>query len=347
MPAIEFAEKIFRLEVNLKNASDAYELVGLMHQVLELEPGLIEGALQGNYDVAREKMGQVRDDYGALVYPVEIAIRHLANQINYFGATKDSLSPRSWSARELIDFLKIHSGGVVELAGTHNISVNLPHRSAHIFAHLNALGIIDEPLVFIELGTSGGFLLSGLLRPQLYKKWAVKQDNFEVLEKVFWDSSIFNRQMNFGFGVDLSLPERSWVISCVGDDLARSEMLDFIDTVGMIERLYKMNALDVFSDDGRLTLGEDIPDGTRPIVVACAMLYQLDAKTRSELENKIYQFIKPRNGLFVVTNQARCEGYPDKDLGSLSYVKDGSGNIVSERWHVSGNKMLNWSVFKG
>lgn len=336
----KFMESISKLEENLKLAGDAYELVNLLGQAMVVRPEILERVLRGNVEVASQMLDQTRTDYGAIVYPVEIAIRHLANKINYFGGEKDPLSPKSWTIGELVGFLENYGSEVSYLAGTHNISVNLPHRSAHIFEQLHLLGLRDEPLFFIELGTSGGFLLSGLLHPDRYKVWANDQVNFCKLDSAWWSKSIFDRDSNSGFGVDLSLPERGWVISCVGDDLARTEMREFIKRVGMSSELYKMNALDVFHE-GELTIG-DMPSDHRPIVVSCAMLYQLDMQTRVELESRVLSFIKPRNGLFVVTNQARFEGFPDKREGSVSYVKDGSGKVISPVWHMNGNKMLNW-----
>lgn len=342
MSSERYWEDVAKLENNLKKSGDAFKLLTVMQEVMTVEPGLLECIFDSQIQIALDHFEETRTDFGEIVYPVEIAIRHLAQKINFFDGRKDPLSPESWSSAELLDFLHLHSREIAVLAGTHKISVNLPHRSAHIFAKLSELGIGNRPLFIIELGASGGFILSGLLKPSKFKNWAQKSKNFEGISQNVWQSQIFSRASNQGFGVDLSLPDTNWVISCTGDDLARQEMVEFASDVGLTNNLLRMNALDLFSSDGKLQVGE-VPDGHLPVVVCCAMLYQLPTAIREELEQKVQAFILPLGGMFVVTNQARCEGYPPDAEGSISFIKDGFGNVISPKTHVAGNKMLLWT----
>ena len=99
------------------------------------------------------------------------------------------------------------------------------------------------------------------------------------------------------------------------------------------------SALDVF-DDSTFMLGE-IPDNYLPVVVNCAMLYQLDNGLRMELERRVGEFLLKRNGLTVATNLAVYEGYLNME-GSVSYVKNGKEDILGQKWFMTKNTMVDW-----
>ncbi len=310
-------------------------MLELLTEALTKNPQLIISIIEKSNYIAQQQLGQDRGlSSASQLFPVEIAIRYLASEQRLFKDYPDSLSSSLWSVDSILDYLGANAQSIAEIAGSNTMAKNLPQRAAHILWLMKQIEnqFDNKNLLIIEIGSSATLVSKALRHPEKFKQWLT--DKPTAPRQI---NNILNVPELNVIGVELNPPKENWVLACIGDDDLRDEVRDFTKKF--------TQAIPQVQGDG-LFLPINIKKEITPIVIACAMLYQLPSDKRNKMEEGIKNFIYPRGGLFIKTDPAKYLGMSDRPGNWLSWVENGRGSIVSPKILLSGKTFTQWNVIK-
>lgn len=330
-----YTDSISRLISGLKADQDETRMLELLQTALKNNPSKMISIFNKSIDKAKKILGQDRGTSSAsYIFPVETAIRYLGAKKGLFDKAVDPFSASLWTSETILEFLsnQKNEDEVIEIAASHTMAKNLPQRAAHILYLADNIPELKsaENILFVEIGCSAGFVTKGLAEPQKFNEW-LKTDL-----KLFQPKA--NQKIE-AIGIELKPPEIDWVLATIGDDNLRKEVRDFNSTFTNQVQIIQADAFSLSLDTKKI---KEL--NITPVIIACAMLYQLPKEKREELEYKIKKFIQEANGYYIKTDPAKYMGYPNMPGNWISWAEDQTGSTISPKLLLKGKTLLEWTI---
>lgn len=328
-----------RLVAGLKEDGDEYRMFELMGSVLDTQPDLFMTTVAGSIVEAARRTGQNRrcGSSATLFYPIDAAMRVIAKREGL--VANDPLSAASWTTQAMVTTLESYGQQVVELAGSNTTSKNLPQRAAHILWLIDQTPEItaEQPLAFIEIGASGGLILDGLKNQRSFVTW-MKDKGYR-----YDYGSKESQQPSPAIGLDLVKPSLDWLEALVLEDGQRRETQDFIQVFPR-SQVITADARQINNLPEIEALVRSNP-GAKPFVYSCFVFYQLPDEVRSAVIQSTRDFLNRLGGGYMLTSDiAKYMGYPEKVGGSVAWIENEEGEVISPKIFASKSTLTEWGV---
>ena len=206
---------------------------------------------------------------------------------------KDSINALKFleAANQFEHFVQENKSQILELSIQGKVQGNLPERALPVIDIINRQ-FPGEKISVIELGASFGLIGQFLLDPQNI----LKKNRFYFLNNQQYPTRY--EPIYKYLGIDISVPEKKWLISCFSntDDAFRIEK--FINNLNPSPNfdLIEKSAIG-FSSISKVKYISN--ENTKRVVLTSFMLYQLEETLQKQLTNEIVNFCEQTDAHWI------------------------------------------------
>jgi hypothetical protein len=216
------------------------------------------------------------------------------------------------------EFIKANSHLIFKMAIEKRVQANLPGRALPLF-DIFEKKIRASSISVIELGASYGLIGRCLLNPtQIIEK---KNDYFSPRQQI--PQSV--RSVNYYLGIELSPPDRDWVLACEWHPVLKERLKNFLNDINADEK-FKIIIGDAFGFSNLDAVKDIASQNAAVIVFTSFMLYQYNDKKQKQLRDEILEFIKggSRHWINQTLNVSSLECFIELDEEKIIGLSDAS-----------------------
>lgn len=274
------------------------------------------------------------DNLPTLFYPLESAMRFVANKYKVFDDSENhltTLESESWNSDRVILMFSEFSNEVIETAATRTMAKNLPHRAAfllwllgqdsELYSQLN-----NHPWNIIELGASSGLLTTAMCDIEGFIEWTKNQQSMIYANNLMHSIKLPIPSKIRGVGIDMAPSEDDWTLACIDRDNLREETKEFINIFsdarkpiikGNAEQFVELPEVETFLDESE-------PDAITIIIISM-FLYQLPKPVLDELRLTLKNFISKQNSIVLIADSKRI--FNPQIPGWLAWIENSQGKV--------------------
>lgn len=189
-------------------------------------------------------------------------------------------------------FIKSNRDSIIHTAAEKGPQANLPERALPLMEMFNKY-LMNQPIGVIELGASYGLIGQCLLNAHEVLK---NKDHYFSTSRYI---PLNPRDIDSFLGIDLSFPDKKWLLAFEWDHDSESRIENFLNEVPRPMDKFKLTRASAFGFSELKDVIAFIAQPLKIVVLTSFLFFQFDEEKQDELRKEIQNFVRGVGGNWI------------------------------------------------